>query len=82
MKNGVKLSNPINNEIRVYEERMQHHNKETNIRTGGVHIPPALHWDRKFQEMRLKMEESIGKLSTHSVDGISYMCVHQLMFYV
>ena len=38
---------------------MQQYDDETII----VCISPAFFWDGKFQEIKLKMEESIGKLS-------------------
>ena len=34
------------------------------VRTLGIHMSSALSWNRKFQEVRIKMEESIGKFSS------------------
>ena len=51
--------------IRVREERMKQHNNEQSVRTLGICMSPTLNWDWQFQEVKIKMEESIGKLSNY-----------------
>ena len=42
---------------------MKQCDNEQSVRTLGIHTSPALNWDRQFQEVKIKMKESIGKLS-------------------
>ena len=42
---------------------MKQYSNEEIVIVLGIHMSPALNWDRQFQEVKTKMEESIGKLS-------------------
>ena len=50
-------------DIKVREERMKQYDDEQSVRTLGIHMSPALNWDSQFQEVKIKIEESIRKLS-------------------
>ena len=63
MRNGRKTLKALNIDAKVNEEKMKQHNNDASIRALGIYISPALFWDRQFQEVKLKMEESVGKLS-------------------
>ena len=63
INNGIKVLQHVEKDIRVREERMKQHKNEQSVRILSICMPPALNWDRKFQEVKTKMDESIGKLS-------------------
>ena len=42
---------------------MTQHNNEVSVRTLGIYMSPTLNWYRQFKELRIKMQEYIGKLS-------------------
>ena len=42
---------------------MTQYDNKVSIRILGIHMSPVLSWDREFQEIRIKMKETIGKLS-------------------
>ena len=71
MKNGAKIKQCVNKEIRVFTERMAQCNNEENCMSHG------LRWDRQFQDIRVKMEESIEKLSnTVMITLLTHLCIN------
>ena len=67
----------IEKDIRVREERIKQHNNEQSVRMLGICMLPTLNWDRQFQEVKIKMEESIGKLSNTLLTAqLAHSCVN------
>ena len=56
---------------------MKQCDNEKSVRTIGIHMSPALNWNRQFQEVKIKMEESIGKLSNALMTvQLTHLCVN------
>ena len=53
----------IEKDTRVREEKMTQYDNEVSARILGICISPALIWDGQFQEVRIKIEDSIGIFS-------------------
>ena len=50
----------IEKDVRVWEKRTTQHRNEESVRALGIHMSPAFNWDKKFHEVKIKMEGSIG----------------------
>ena len=65
LNNGRKILQKIEKDIRVREEIMKQYSNEESVRALGICVSPMLNWDRKFQEVKIKIEESIRNLSNN-----------------
>ena len=63
LKNGIKVLKILKKDMTIREERMKQYDNEQSARNLSICMWPALNWDIQFQEVNIKMEESIGKLS-------------------
>ena len=77
IKNGTKVLKHIEKDMKVREERMKNYDNEQSVQTLGIFMSPTLNWDRQFQDINIKMEESIGKLSSTLMKvQLTHLCVN------